>query len=84
MFLINKNKNDDDKKVSYTQLIKDIKEGKIQKVEMKTGSKSIKVQYKGTDEKDTKTGIVPDVQAFVELVQDRVQEGNTKRTDFVF
>ena len=38
MFLINKNKNDDDKKVSYTQLIKDIKEGKIQKVEMNKGT----------------------------------------------
>ncbi len=76
MFLMNKSKNDDDKKVTYTQLIKDIKEGKIEKVEMKTGSKSIKVQYKGTDEKDSKTSIVPDIQAFIELVQDRVQEGN--------
>lgn len=82
-----KQKNDD-KKVAYTQLIKDINDNKIEKIEMTVGSTSVKLTYKdenGTnqgknedkkeDDKNTKNAIVPNVQAFIELIQDKVEEG---------
>ncbi len=60
----------------YTQLITDIKEGKIETIEMNEDSDKVKVHYKDTDKEDDKKVIVPDVQAFVELVQDQTLEGN--------
>ena len=60
----------------YTQLITDIKEAKIETIEMNEDSDKVKVHYKDTDEEDDKSVIVPDVQAFVELVQDQTLEGN--------
>lgn len=66
---------EDDKNVAYTQLIMDINDNKIEKIEMTVDSTSIKVQYKDTDEKDAKSAIVPNTQAFIELIQDKVQEG---------
>ncbi len=81
-----KQKNDD-KRVAYTQLIKDINENKIEKIEMTVGSTSVKLTYKDEDnknsqdenkkedEKNTKNAIVPNVQAFIELIQEKVEEG---------
>ncbi|MBR3325218.1 MAG: AAA family ATPase, partial [Clostridia bacterium] len=69
-------KNNKDKEVAYTQLIKDIDEGKIEKIEMTVNSTSISLKYKDEDEKDKKNAIVPNTQAFIELVQQKVQEGN--------
>ena len=82
-------KNDEDKKVSYTQLIKDIDEGKVGKVEMTVGSTSAVVTYKDENgnvpEEDNKEAletlrkntIVPNTQAFIELIQQKTLEGNT-------
>ena len=43
---------EDDKNVAYTQLIMDINDNKIEKIEMTVDSTSIKVtRYKDTDEK---------------------------------
>ena len=77
IFIGNMNKKaNDEKTVAYTQLIKDIKDKKIQKIEMSVGSTSIKVQYKDTDEKETKDSIVPDTGAFIELIQNEIDQGN--------
>ena len=70
----NLNKKSEDNKVAYTQLIKDISDNKIGKVEMTVGSTSIKIKYKDVEEK--KNAIVPNTQAFVELIQKKVEEGN--------
>lgn len=75
-FLAQSTKKENDNKVDYTQLIKDIDENKIEKIEMTVGSKSIKIKYKGqSDDDEKKTSIVPDTQAFVELVQNKTLEG---------
>lgn len=113
--LYNKSKKEDDNKVAYTQLIKDIDDGKIQKIEMTVGSTTVKLTYKGeqaTENKDTitdnnltennidpnnnsninketssddkqedndqnkKKAIVPNTQAFIELIQDKIKEGS--------
>lgn len=67
----NKNKNNN---IAYTELIKNIDEQVIEKIEMTVGSTSIKVKLKG--EEKEKTVIVPSTQAFIELVQEKVKNGN--------
>lgn len=75
---INKNSNEEKEKLAYTQLLKDINDNKVEKIEMTVGSTSIKVKYKGAsdEEKDKEKVIVPNTQAFIELIQDKVKEGN--------
>ena len=71
--MLSKNKTDDNK-IPYTDLIKQITDGEIEKIEMTVGSTSLKVKVKGIEEE--KTSIVPNTQAFIELVQEKVSEGN--------
>ena len=74
--ILTNNQKNDEKNVAYTQLIKDINEGKIEKIEMTVGSTSVKLKYKDVEEE--KTAIVPSTQAFVELVQEKTQDDNTE------
>lgn len=77
IILLRNNKDEvDDKKLAYTDLIKKIDAGEVEKIEMTVGSTSLKVQLKGTTEKDQKTSIVPNTQAFIELIQEKTLEGN--------
>ena len=71
--MLSKNKTSDNK-IPYTELIKQITDGEIEKIEMTVGSTSLKVKVKGIEEE--KTSIVPNTQAFIELVQEKVAEGN--------
>ena len=64
----------DDKEIAYTDLIKEISDGTVEKVEMTVGSTSIKVKLKDIEEE--KTAIVPNTQAFIELIQEKVEDGN--------
>ncbi len=73
-FYMNNNKEEDTKNVAYTDLIKDVNEGKIEKIEMTVGSTSLKLKYR--DEEEEKYAIVPNTQAFIELIQTKVEEGN--------
>ena len=61
--------------ISYTDLIKQIDDGNVEKIKMTVGSTTVKVTLK--EEEEPKTGIVPSTQAFIELVQEKVQEGNS-------
>ena len=72
--LWNKNSNSEEKEISYTELITKIEQNAVEKIEMTVGSTSIKVKLK--NEEEEKNAIVPSTQAFVELVQAKVQEGN--------
>ena len=67
----NKNKENE---LPYTELINKIEENQVEKVEMTTGSQSVKIKLVG-DETE-KNSIVPSIQAFIELVQEKVQDGN--------
>ena len=64
----------DEKKISYTELIDEINAGNVEKIEMTVGSTSIKVKLKNAQEE--KSGIVPSTQAFMELIQQKYEEGN--------
>ncbi len=76
VYFMNKNK-EQDETISYTQLLKDIEENKIEKIEMTVGSTALKVTYKEREnEDDIEKVIIPNTQAFVEYVQERVKEGS--------
>ena len=72
-FMLSNTKNEENK-LAYTDLIKKMADGEIEEIEMTVGSTSLKVKVKGEEEK--KTSIVPNTQAFIELVQEKVSEGN--------
>ena len=64
----------EDSKLAYTDLIKQITDGEIEKIEMTVGSTTVKVKQENVEEE--KTAIVPNTQAFIELIQEKVAEGN--------
>ena len=66
--------NKSDKDFAYTDLIKQIDEGSVEKIEMTVGSSSVKVKLNNQEEE--KKVIVPSTQAFIELVQEKVEQGN--------
>ena len=70
----NKDKNSDENKLAYTDLLKEIQAGNVEKIEMTTGSMSLKVKMKDVEKE--KTTIIPSVQVFSELVQQKVLEEN--------
>ncbi|MBR0351548.1 MAG: ATP-dependent zinc metalloprotease FtsH [Clostridia bacterium] len=75
LFFVLKNKDKkDDTTLAYTDLIKEISYGNIEKVEMTVGSTSIKVKIKNQEEE--KSAIVPDTESFISLIQEKVAEGN--------
>ena len=74
LMIIQNNQENDELEVPYTQLIQDIDAGKIESIEMTVGSTSVKLKYKGEEEK--KHAIVPSTQAFIELIQDKMQDEN--------
>ena len=104
--ILNKNEPKDEKTLAYTDLIKQVADGNVKKVEMTTGSTSIKVTLKKeidengeivkdgvyiddkTDIKDdealspeqkeklVKKTIIPSTQSFIELIQQKVADGN--------
>lgn len=58
----------------YTELIKNISDDNIEKLEMKVGSNSVTIKLR--DEEEEKKARVPNLQAFTEYVQQKVEEGN--------
>ena len=73
-YIENKNK---EIELAYTDLIKQIDDKKIEEIEMTSGSTTAKIKYKGKDEeKDKKIVSIPDTEAFTELIQTKVQNGN--------
>lgn len=74
VFLVQNKKQEEKNVLAYTDLIKELSYGNIEKIEMKTGSTTVKVKMKNVEEE--KTTIVPNTESFIELVQTKVAEGN--------
>ncbi len=74
LLYFNNSKKEDDNALAYTDLIKEISYGNIEKIEMTVGSTTIKVKQKDIEEE--KTTIVPNTESFIVLVQQKVAEGN--------
>ena len=73
-YYMNNKEDKDEKTLAYTDLIKEMSSGNIEKVEMTTGSTTVKVKIK--NEEEEKTAIVPETESFITLVQTKVAEGN--------
>ena len=74
MFLLKNKTKEEENTLAYTDLIKEMSYGNVEKIEMKTGSTTVKVKIK--NEEEEKTSIVPNVSSFIDLVQAKVAEGN--------
>ena len=76
--IVKQNKDKEDKipegEIAYTELIKKINEENVEKIKMVKGSSTVKVKLKG--EEETKKAAIPNTQAFIELIQEKTQEGN--------
>ena len=71
LILVNNKNQDNEKNLAYTELITSLNNQEIEKIEMTVGSTTVKVKLKGEDEE--KTAIVPNTQAFIELIQEQVK-----------
>ena len=78
MYVINKEK--EEKEIPYTEVITSINEDKIEKIKMTSGSATIGVVFKGEGEEEEreKTVLVPSLQAFMEMVQEKVDKEGKK------
>ena len=74
IFLKKENENKEKNTLAYTNLIKELSFGNIEKIEMETGSNKLKIKMK--NEEEEKNAIVPNIESFMELVQSKVAEGN--------
>ncbi len=74
IYLMQNKKDSEENTIAYTDLIKEISYGNIEKVEMTVGSTTVKVKQKNVDEE--KTAIVPDTESFITLIQQKIEEGN--------
>ena len=72
MFLLKNKTKEEENTLAYTDLIKEMSYGNVEKIEMKTGSTTVKVKIK--NEEEEKTSIVPNVSSFIDLVQAKVAE----------
>ena len=61
-YVMNKDK-EEEKTLAYTELIKELSHGNIEKIEMTVGSTTIKIKQKEIEEQ--KTSIVPDTESFI-------------------
>ncbi len=74
IYVVTSKQDNDDKTLAYTDLIKEMSYGNIEKIEMTVGSTSVKVKMK--NEEEEKKAVVPNTEAFIVLVQQKVSEGN--------
>ena len=73
-------KKNEENELAYTELIQSINEGKIEKIEMTSGSATVTATMVGEGEEEDrqKTVLVPSLQAFVEMVQEKVDKEGMK------
>ena len=75
IIILNSEKDKEDtSELPYTELIKEISSGNVEKVEMTTGSTNVKVKL--ANEEEEKKTIVPSTQTFMDLIQEKVEAGN--------
>ena len=72
-FLFNLNKEKEEKNMPYTELLTKINDGTVEKIEMTEGSETAKVKL--VNEDDEKKVLIPSVDSFIELVQDKSDSG---------
>ena len=71
IFLVNNKQKENENEIAYTELIKEINDGNIEKIEMTVGSTRVKVKLRNLEEE--KKAVIPSTQPFVELIQEKVE-----------
>ena len=74
VFMMKDKEQEDEKTLAYTDLIKQVDAQNVEEVEMTVGSTTVKVKLK--DQEEEKTAIVPNTEAFINLIQTESLEGN--------
>ena len=74
ILLNNKNGETENNEISYSELIKKVQEQEVEKIEMTVGSTNVEIKLK--DDETEYKAIIPSTQAFVELIQEEVKNGN--------
>ena len=74
IYINQKTKNSDENTLAYTELINEIVNKNVEKIEMTVGSTTLKVKLK--DQEEEKTAIIPNTQVFMELIQQQTLENN--------
>ena len=78
IYFVSTNENDEDplgeNEISYTELINQINDGNVERIELTVGSTTAKIKLK--DVEDEQTSIIPSTQAFTELIQQKIEEGS--------
>lgn len=64
----------EDMEIAYTDLIKKIDNDEVEKIEMTVGSTTLKVTLVGEEEENKHTTIIPNTEAFIELIQEKVDK----------
>jgi cell division protease FtsH len=72
-FLFNFNKQNEEKNMPYTELLTKINDGTVEKIEMTEGSDTAKVKV--VNEEEEKKVLIPSVDSFIELVQNKSDSG---------
>jgi len=67
-------KQSEENKLLYTELVKEIQAGNVEKIEMTIGSAELKVKLKDTEKE--KTTLMPSTQVLTELIQEEALEAN--------
>ena len=75
-FMLNGDEKQDEKELAYTELIEEINNNNVEKIEMTVGSTTVKVKLRDIEEE--KTAIIPSTQAFIELIQQKKLEDGSE------
>ncbi|MBR1654245.1 MAG: ATP-dependent zinc metalloprotease FtsH [Clostridia bacterium] len=74
LFYMNYNKKDKNKDFAYTELLTSINDGTVEKIEMTEGSDTAKIKL--VNEEKEKRVLIPSVDSFIDLVQEKVNSGS--------
>ena len=74
LLFVNYNQKKTDNDLAYTQLINKINDGTIEKIDMTEGSDIAKIKI--INEEEEKNVLIPSVDSFIELVQEKVNNGS--------
>ena len=74
VFIVNKQSDKKNNDYAYTQLLNSINEGTVEKIEMKENSETAKIKLVNEDKE--KEVLIPSVDSFIELVQEKVNNGS--------
>ena len=72
MYKSNKESNSEENVLTYSELLNEINNDSVEKIEMTVGSTTLKVKLKDVEKE--KTAIIPNTEVFIETIQPKLEE----------